>query len=74
MSDQPERRRKKPSIVRSVRCPEDSWARADARAQQEGETMNSVINEFIDGYGRGLLDLPTITKHYTPFKDPNLLT
>lgn len=54
------------TAAHSVRTDDAMWGRAKARAAKEGHTINHVINEILDGYGRGLINLPKvqITKQY----------
>lgn len=52
--------------VRSVRVPEDIWEAAKRRATYEGVTMSTVMYEFVEGYAKGLVDLPKVTITYTP--------
>jgi hypothetical protein len=42
----------------SVRTPNDTWARANARAKRDGVKMNRVIIELLEGYARGIYRLP----------------
>ena len=42
----------------SVRTPNDTWARATARARREGLTINRVLIELLEGYNRGVYRLP----------------
>jgi hypothetical protein len=48
----------------SVRTTDAVWNKAKARTDAEGTTMNAMINELMDGYGRGMIDLPKVTKTY----------
>jgi hypothetical protein len=48
----------------SVRTTDELWATAKKRAEFEGVTMSHVINELLEGWAHGLLDLPTVTKEY----------
>ena len=52
----------------SVRTTDDRWNKAKARADREGVSLNFVLNELLDGYGMGLLNLPKVqvTKTYGP--------
>lgn len=50
----------------SVRTTDERWAAAKRRADMEGVTMNAVIEEILEGYGRGLINLPRVTKTYAP--------
>lgn len=45
---------------RSVRVPDDVWERARSRADSEGVSINYVVNEILDGYSRGMLNLPKV--------------
>lgn len=54
--------------VRSVRVPAEVWQAAKARATAEGVTVSYVLRLLVDGYSKGLLDLPTITTTYTPIR------
>jgi hypothetical protein len=38
--------------------------RAKRRADHEGVAMNTVLEELLEGYGLGLIDLPKVTKTY----------
>ncbi len=53
-----------PKQSHSVRVHDVVWAAARRRAQSEGTTVNGVVEEILEGYGRGLIDLPKITKTY----------
>lgn len=55
---------KGPKKSHSVRVHEDVWAAARRRAESEGTTINGVVEEIIEGYSRGLVNLPKITKTY----------
>lgn len=59
-------RRRVPSSTHSVRAPEDVWRAAKARGIEEGVRMNTIIVELLEGYGRGLIHLPRVTKTYLP--------
>lgn len=52
----------------SVRTKDELWSAAKRRADAEGITMNSVIEEILEGYARGLLNLPKVTKTYAGVK------
>ena len=54
-----------PKKSHSVRVHDDIWAKARRRAQTEGTTINGVVEEIIEGYAAGLVNLPRITKTYT---------
>jgi predicted DNA binding CopG/RHH family protein len=49
----------------SVRTSDQLWAAARRRAETEGLTINKVIEELLEGYARGLVNLPKVTKTYT---------
>lgn len=42
----------------SVRTTESQWLSAKRRADDEGVTMGHMITELMEGYARGLMDLP----------------
>lgn len=69
------RRQQVRSASHSVRCTDELWESAKARADDEGVTMNYVISEILEGYARKLMDLPEVTKIYSatrPFEgDPD---
>lgn len=44
--------------VRSVRVTDPSWDRATRRARLEGTNMSAVVQLFVEGYGRGLINAP----------------
>lgn len=46
------------TATHSVRAPNDTWARAQQRAQREGVVMNRLIVELLEGYSRGVYRLP----------------
>jgi hypothetical protein len=54
-----------PKQSHSVRVHDDVWAKAKRRAELEGTTVNGVVEEILEGYGAGLINLPKITKTYT---------
>jgi hypothetical protein len=49
-----------------VRCTDELWASAKRRADADGTQMNTVIVELLEGYARGYINLPKITKSYVP--------
>lgn len=57
----------KTTSVHSVRAENVNWSRAAMRAKNEGTNINAAINELLEGYGRGLIDLPKVQviKQYT---------
>lgn len=52
----------------SVRATDVLWASAKRRADSEGITMNDVVTLILEGYSRGLMDLPKITKSFNVTK------
>jgi len=52
----------------SVRTPDTLWSAAKRAAGQDGLTMNDVIERILDGYARGLMDLPKLTKTFVATK------
>lgn len=48
----------------SVRTERTLWAKARARATREGYKMNTVINELLEGYARGVIHMPKVQKQY----------
>ena len=48
----------------SVRVQDDHWNKAKVRAAGDGLAMNSVIAELVEGYARGMINLPKVTKQY----------
>jgi len=64
----------KKTSVHGVRTPDEIWAKAKQRAASEGVVLNHVINEILEGYGRGLINPPKIVKQYSrptpPVKAP----
>ena len=53
-----------PKQSHSVRVHNDIWAKGRNRAAMEGTTINGVVEELLEGYALGLLNLPKITKTY----------
>lgn len=54
----------RPKQSHSVRVHDEIWSKAKRRAESEGTTVNGVVEEILEGYGRGLLNLPKIVKTY----------
>lgn len=48
----------KRDALHSIRANNEAWAAAKARATAEGWRLNSVLNEFLEGYATGALNLP----------------
>ncbi len=42
----------------SVRASDELWLRARKRADAEGVSLNFVLNEILEGYARGMVNLP----------------
>lgn len=55
---------KEKSRSHSVRTTDEIWERARKRSRADSISMNAMINELLEGYGRGLIDLPTVIKKY----------
>jgi hypothetical protein len=55
--------------VRSVRVSDATWEAARRRALYEGVTMSHVLLTILEGYSKGLIDLPRVTVSYRPPKD-----
>lgn len=54
-----------PSVpVRSVRVSDSAWEAARRRAAYEEVTISYVVATIIEGYGKGLIDLPKVTVLY----------
>lgn len=58
------RRAKGSMPARSIRIDDETWERARARAAYEGVTISHVTNAFLEGYAKGLLNLPTVQVKY----------
>lgn len=46
-----------PLPIRGVRVPDSRWDAAKAQASARGETLSSAVNQFLDLYGQGRIDL-----------------
>jgi hypothetical protein len=55
--------------ARSVRVGDEVWERSRSRAEYEGVTISHVINSLLEGYSKGLLDLPKVKVVYQQPKD-----
>lgn len=53
-----------PASPHSIRIPDDRWNKARARAKREGVYISFVVNEFLEGYARGDIDMPRVTTSY----------
>lgn len=47
-----------PKVPRSFRLEEPVWTAARARAKREGTTLNRVVSDLVEGYARGIYELP----------------
>lgn len=54
----------------SIRCHDDVWEKAKRRAKQDGTVINTVLEEILEGYGDGLINLPKVTKSYAAVVQP----
>lgn len=52
----------------SIRTTDTLWTKAKARAKDSGLTMNEVVVAILQGYSRGLMDLPKVTKSFITTK------
>jgi hypothetical protein len=50
--------------ARSVRVSDDDWDKARSRAEYEGVTVSHVAAMLIQGYARGLINLPKVQVIY----------
>lgn len=48
----------------SFRCNGEIWKKGRKRAASEGVSISHVINEFLEGYAKGKINLPKVTKTY----------
>lgn len=46
-------------VTRSFRVSEAAWEKAKVRAQSEGTTMSAATGDLVEGYARGVYELPT---------------
>ena len=58
------------SATHSVRAEDELWAKAKRRAESQGYTINHVINEILEGYARGLINMPKVVKQYAATSAP----
>lgn len=60
--------------VRSVRIADELWARAMARADEDGVTMSYVIQMFVEGYADRKIELPWVITIYDDkkFREPQI--
>lgn len=60
-----------PPVPRSIRVDPDAWEAGKARAAKEGVTISEAAAHLVDGYSRGVYDLPTVTTTKTfPTRTP----
>lgn len=50
----------------SIRTTDTLWKSSKAKADESNLTMNYVVTELLEGYSRGHIKLPKITKTYEP--------
>jgi hypothetical protein len=55
--------------ARSVRVSDEIWQRARNRAAYEGVTVSHVIFSLLEGYAKGLLNLPQVHVTYQQPKE-----
>jgi hypothetical protein len=58
------RRRAANNPARSVRIEDPIWDRAVNRATAEGTTISEVIQLFVEGYSKGMLNAPRVQVVY----------
>ena len=59
------RKKRVPSkSVRTVRIEDTTWEAARLRGESEGASMSHVMQELLEGYGRGFIALPRVVKQY----------
>lgn len=49
-----------PHRTHSIRCYDSVWEAARRRATEEGTNVNHVINTILEGYGKGLINMPKV--------------
>lgn len=49
-----------PLIPRSVRIPQNVWDIARKRATEEGTTITAAVTDLLEGYARGVYELPRV--------------
>lgn len=59
----------KSAPARSIRCSDDTWERAKRRASFENVTISHVAAVLVEGYAKGLIDLPRTV--YVPTRQPD---
>jgi hypothetical protein len=56
--------------ARSVRVSDDIWDKARARAEYDGVTVSHVAYLLLEGYAKGLLNLPQVRVIYSQPEEP----
>lgn len=51
--------------VRSIRVDDELWERARLRAAHENVTMSKVVYSLVEGYAKGMIDLPRVQIVYS---------
>ena len=64
------RRPKGSTPARSVRVSDEAWEKARSRAEYEGVTVSHVAAVLIEGYSKGLINMPKVQVVYEPPSDP----
>jgi hypothetical protein len=64
------RRVKGASPARSVRVSDEVWDPARRRAAYDDVSISHVINALLEGYAKGLLNLPKVQVTYQQPKQP----
>lgn len=54
------------SAVHGIRVVDPVWAAAKRRATADDVTLNYATSLLLEGYAKGLIDLPRIVKQYKP--------
>lgn len=49
-----------PILPRSVRIPQNVWDKARQRATAEGTTITGAVTDLLEGYARGVYELPRV--------------
>lgn len=50
-----------PLVPRSIRVDPDAWEAGKARAVRDGVTISEAAAQLVEGYSRGVYQLPTVT-------------
>lgn len=51
--------------ARSVRISDEIWERSKTRAAYEGTTVSHVIYTLLEGYSKGLVNMPQVQMKYS---------